>query len=94
MKRSRCQRSSVSGLTTCKASRPSAGQSGQDEYEQAVVVAEPRPLDAATQADELLTQQGVVRNQLRPHTGEVADGGDHPLRPGACRAQQAPVRPP
>ncbi len=47
LKRSRCQRSSVSGFITCKAP-PSAAQPGQDEQEQAVIVVDPRSPEAAT----------------------------------------------
>ena len=41
---------------------PSAGQSGQDDEEHAIVVVEPRALNAATQHDELLSEQGVLGN--------------------------------
>ena len=45
---------------------PSAGQSGQGEEEHAVVAVEPRPLDAATQYDELLTQRQILGDQVGP----------------------------
>ena len=45
---------------------PSAAQPGQDEQEQAVIVVDPRSPDAAAQHDDLLTEQGIFGQELRP----------------------------
>ena len=50
---------------------------------------DPRSPDAATQYDELLTQQGVLGNELRSRTGEVPGGTDPHLRRRAGRSKQA-----
>ena len=60
---------------------PSAGQSGPGEQVHALVVVEPRPLNVATPYDELLTKQGVLCNELRPWTGEIAGSSNQQLRP-------------
>ena len=82
------------GVDHMQSVSPPSGEPGQGEKEHALVAVEPRPLDVATQCDDLLTQQGVFCHELRSRTGEVAGGADRQLRHRAGRSQQAPERPP
>ena len=54
---------------------PAASQPGQEEQEQTVVAVQPRSLDAPPKHDDLLTEQGVLGNELRARTGEVTGRG-------------------
>ncbi len=72
---------------------PSTVQSGEREKHQAVVAVESRPPDAATQYDDLLSEQGVLGQELRSRTREITGGADPQRRSGASWPQQALERP-
>lgn len=59
-----------------------------------VVAVGPRPLDATTQGDTLLTEHGVLALEPRLRTSEITGSADRPLSPGACRLRQASECPP
>ena len=50
---------------------------------------ESRPPDAATQYDDLLSEQGVLGQELRSRTREITGGADPQRRSGASWPQQA-----
>ena len=55
---------------------PSVSQAHQDEEEQAIVAVEARPVDVATQHDNLLTEQRVLGHELRPRASEIPGATD------------------
>ena len=58
---------------------PAASQPGQEEQQQTVVAVQPSSLDTTPQQDILLTEQGVLGNELRARAGEdTGRGYDQP----------------
>ena len=76
------------GIDDVQSVPPSAAQPGQDEQEQAIIVVEPRSSDAATQDDDLLTEQSILGQELRACAGEIPGGTDPRLRRRAGGSKQ------
>ena len=67
---------------------PSAGEPGQDEQEHAVLAVKPRSPDAATEHNDLLTQQSILGQELRACASEISGDTDPNLRRRAGGSKQ------